>query len=171
MNPLRHPFAIAGLAAALALSSCAKKKGQDQWDQGAGWDDGSGSYSIPSRGEGGASWFGPGSGSVQKGQFANVYFDFDSFAIKSSEIGKVASVAEFLRASSDNLIVAGFTDQVGTDEYNRVLGERRALAVRDALMNYGVEAGRIQTVSFGEDYPAEPGNDAANRRVEFGVVR
>jgi peptidoglycan-associated lipoprotein len=73
------------------------------------------------------------------------------------------------------LIIAGFTDERGTEEYNRGLGERRALAVREALISQGISGGRIQTVSFGEEMPANPGSGeaawAANRRAEFGVVR
>jgi peptidoglycan-associated lipoprotein len=76
---------------------------------------------------------------------------------------------------SKDIIIAGFTDERGTEEYNRGLGERRAQAVRDALIGMGVNGARLQTVSFGEDMPADPGSGeeawAKNRRAEFGVVR
>jgi peptidoglycan-associated lipoprotein len=80
-----------------------------------------------------------------------------------------------MKSSPQSLIVAGFTDDRGTEEYNRGLGERRALAVRQALINAGMPAGRIQTVSFGEEMPADSGSSEAawakNRRAEFGVVK
>ena len=73
------------------------------------------------------------------------------------------------------MIIAGFTDERGTEEYNRGLGERRALSVREALIKAGISGGRIQTVSFGEEMPVDSGGSeaawAANRRAEFGVVR
>ena len=60
-------------------------------------------------------------------------------------------------------------------EYNRGLGERRALAVREYLIAHGADGQKIQTVSFGAEMPADPAsNEAAwakNRRAEFGVVR
>jgi peptidoglycan-associated lipoprotein len=80
-----------------------------------------------------------------------------------------------MKSMNQTLIIAGFTDERGTEEYNRGLGEKRAQAVRDALIAKGVSGGRIQTVSFGEEMPADPGNSEAacakNRRAEFGVVK
>jgi peptidoglycan-associated lipoprotein len=67
--------------------------------------------------------------------------------------------------------IEGHCDERGTEEYNRVLGEKRALAAREGLIAEGVESGRIPTISYGEDKPAMPGqNEAAwkmNRRAEF----
>lgn len=85
------------------------------------------------------------------------------------------SVADFARGSGNTIIIAGFTDERGTPEYNRGLGERRALSVREELIRLGVNGGRLQTVSFGAEMPADPGSGEAawakNRRAEFGVVR
>ena len=79
------------------------------------------------------------------------------------------------RAAPNTIILAGFTDERGTPEYNRGLGERRAQAVRDALIHAGADGSRIQTVSFGAEMPADSGSSesawAKNRRGEFGVVR
>jgi peptidoglycan-associated lipoprotein len=104
-----------------------------------------------------------------------VQFGFDSFEVSGSEMGKVQAVADFMRSSKQNMIIAGFTDERGTEEYNRGLGERRALAVREKLIGLGISGGRVQTVSFGEEMPAASGGGeaawAANRRAEFGVVR
>lgn len=120
----------------------------------------------------GANFFG---GSVERGQFRPVYFGYDSFEVSGGEMAKIDQVAAAMKGSSRNLIVAGFTDDRGTEEYNRGLGERRALAVRQALIKAGVAADRVQTVSFGEEMPADPGSGEAawakNRRAEFGIVK
>ena len=101
-----------------------------------------------------------------------VYFAYDSSAIKAGEQSKIANVASHLKSNLSNGVeVDGHCDERGTDEYNRSLGERRALAVREALISMGVDAGKIRTVSFGRDKPADLGHsDAAhskNRRDEF----
>ncbi len=101
-----------------------------------------------------------------------VYFDFDSSVVKAAEKSKVASVAEHMKANpADALRVEGHCDERGTEEYNRALGERRALALRENLVGLGVRADHILTVTFGKDRPADPGHDEAawskNRRGEF----
>jgi peptidoglycan-associated lipoprotein len=153
------------------LSSCAGKGGQNGDGDWYGGGD-PGSIALPSRNES-VSFFGPGSGSVQKNLFSPVYFGFDRTDISGTELAKVSAVAQYLKSegSKNTVIVAGFTDSSGTEEYNRQLGERRALAVRAAIVSQGINPSRVQTVSFGEDMPASPGNDAANRRAEFGIVR
>ncbi len=93
----------------------------------------------------------------------------------ASENGKIQQVASFLQQSNSQIIIAGFTDERGTAEYNRGLGERRAQSVREALIAMGANAQNIQTVSFGAEMPADPAsNEAAwakNRRAEIGVVK
>jgi peptidoglycan-associated lipoprotein len=150
------------------LASCSKKKG----DQTAG---STGDYvtgtPLPERQEG-TSFF---SGNVQRNQFQPVYFDFDSQTIRTSENGKIQQIASFLQQNNGQIILAGFTDERGTAEYNRGLGERRAQSVREALIAGGANAQNIQTVSFGAEMPADPGSDesawAKNRRAEIGVVK
>jgi peptidoglycan-associated lipoprotein len=153
----------------LAFSACNKKKS----DQFAGVDgDFVTSTPLGERFEGGANFF---SESVSKGQFSPVYFSFDSYAVEPGESVKLQQVATALRDSSSRMIVAGFTDERGTQEYNRGLGERRAQAVRQALIDAGVASDRIQTVSFGSEMPADPASTEAawalNRRAEFGIVK
>ena len=87
----------------------------------------------------------------------------NSFAIGGGEHGKIDEVAAFMRGASNTLIVAGFTDERGTPEYNRGLGERRAQSVREALIKAGVDASKIQTVSFGAEMPADPGSSETAR--------
>ncbi|HEV7869589.1 MAG TPA: OmpA family protein [Chthoniobacteraceae bacterium] len=115
------------------------------------------------------------SSNVDRNRFAPVYFGFDSHSVEGGERGKIDQVAQHLQSSGGTVIVAGFTDERGTPEYNRGLGERRAQAVREALIRAGADAGNIQTVSFGAEMPADAGSNesawAKNRRAEFGVVR
>ncbi|MEI8340620.1 MAG: OmpA family protein [Verrucomicrobiota bacterium] len=115
------------------------------------------------------------SDNVDKKQFAPVHFGFDSCSVEAGEQGKINTVAEFLKSNQNTIIIAGFTDERGTPEYNRGLGERRAQAVRSALISKGADASKLQTVSFGSEMPADSGSgDAAwakNRRAEFGVVK
>lgn len=104
-----------------------------------------------------------------------VYFDYDKAAVKSSELPKLGAVADHLKSHPDvNLKVAGHADERGTEEYNRALSERRALAVREQLINKGVSADRITTEPYGEDKPADAGHDEAawakNRRAEFVLL-
>lgn len=127
---------------------------------------------LTGRPEGGVSFYGD---NVNRNLFPPVYFAFDEYEISSAEIGKVQQIADHLRMNPDSLIIAGHTDLVGTTEYNRNLGELRAIAVRSALSEFGVASDRIHTVSFGEDNPALAGEDesanSANRRAEFGFYR
>ena len=163
----KRTLLIALLAAALVLPSC---KTKDQYASGMDGDFVDG-VPLPERTDG-ASYLG---GGVSKGQFSPVQFGFDSFEVSGTEMGKVQAVADFMRSSKQNVIIAGFTDERGTEEYNRGLGERRALAVREKLIGLGIGAGRVQTVSFGEEMPVDSGGGeaawAANRRAEFGVIR
>ena len=104
-----------------------------------------------------------------------VYFDFDSAVVKSSEKAKIETVAAHLKANpSHGLRVEGNCDERGTEEYNRVLGEHRALAVREVLIADGIAPDRLPTISYGEDRPADPGHSEAawkkNRRDEFVLL-
>lgn len=105
-----------------------------------------------------------------------VFFDFDSSVVKASEKSKVTAVADYLKANGTHAVkVEGNCDERGTEEYNRALGERRALAVREELISLGIEPTRIDTISFGKDNPEnDPGHDEAawkkNRRDDFVVL-
>jgi peptidoglycan-associated lipoprotein len=72
-------------------------------------------------------------------------------------------------------VIEGNCDERGTEEYNLALGERRAHAAKQYIVNTGVPASRIDTVSFGESKPAAPGHDESawkwNRRADFKVMR
>lgn len=114
---------------------------------------------------------------ADRGQFGanTVLFDFDSAVIKSSEKGKVTAVADYLRSTPSAAIeVEGHCDERGTEEYNRSLGDRRALAVREEIALQGIDPRRVFTISFGEDKPAVDGhNESAwsrNRRAEIVLL-
>jgi len=104
-----------------------------------------------------------------------VYFDYDSSAVRPGDEAKVDAVAAVLASDlSAKLLIEGHCDERGTEEYNRSLGERRALAVRQALAMRGVDPARVATRSYGEDRPADPGYGEAawsrNRRAEFVLL-
>lgn len=101
-----------------------------------------------------------------------VYFDYDRAEIKSEFVPVVAAHAKFLNGSPQRKVrLEGHSDERGSREYNIGLGERRAQAVRRALMLQGVTENQITTVSYGEERPAVQGSDEAtygkNRRVEL----
>ncbi|MHB8523620.1 MAG: OmpA family protein [Limisphaerales bacterium] len=106
----------------------------------------------------------------------SVYFGFDRSEVKSGERSKVEAVASYLKDNpNDKLLIEGNCDERGTDEYNRALGERRALALREYLVNLGIGADRIRTLSWGKDKPIDPGHNddawAKNRRGDFVVLK
>jgi peptidoglycan-associated lipoprotein len=101
-----------------------------------------------------------------------VYFDFDSFVIKSEYQDLIDQQARYLRSrTSSRTTLEGNTDERGSHEYNLALGQKRAEAVQRALTLNGASAGQIEAVSLGAEKPADPGHDetayAKNRRVEF----
>lgn len=104
-----------------------------------------------------------------------VHFGFDSSVVRSDERGNVDAVADYMRNNSAvGLLIEGHCDERGTDGYNDALGERRASALREALISQGVAADRIITQSWGKRRPVDLGqNEAAwakNRRGEFVVL-
>jgi peptidoglycan-associated lipoprotein len=101
-----------------------------------------------------------------------IYFDFDKSEIKPEFADLVAAHARNLTSHPNaKMKLEGNTDERGTREYNIGLGERRAQAVRRALMLQGVAESQLTTVSFGAERPAADGDDEAawaqNRRVEM----
>ena len=112
----------------------------------------------------------------EKYQAQTVYFDFDRANVRAGEASKVQEVANSFRTENPatDLLIEGHCDERGTEEYNRALGERRALAIRELLVASGVPANRVHTVSFGKDKPADPGHDEAawakNRCGNFILV-
>lgn len=101
-----------------------------------------------------------------------IYFDFDSFVVKSEFAGAIDGHAKRLNAAKGkSVIIEGHTDERGGREYNLALGQKRAEAVQKSLGLLGVPAGQLEAVSFGEERPAAQGSDeeswAQNRRAEI----
>ncbi|MEE9911885.1 MAG: peptidoglycan-associated lipoprotein Pal [Deltaproteobacteria bacterium] len=102
----------------------------------------------------------------------NIYFDFDKSSIRpdAREILK-ANAEIFTKNSAAKIVVEGYCDERGTVEYNMALGERRAQEAKQYLTNLGINASRIETISYGEERPLDPGHDEAawaqNRRAQF----
>ena len=170
MKITRLASLLLATALALSFSSCAKNKSGSN-NSGSTDGDYVNGTPLPDRQEG-VSFLGS---NVDRSKFSPVYFGFDSYTIGGGERGKIDEVAGFLKSDGATIIIAGFTDERGTPEYNRGLGERRAQAVREALIRAGADGSTIQTVSFGAEMPADGGSGegawAKNRRAEFGVVR
>jgi peptidoglycan-associated lipoprotein len=104
-----------------------------------------------------------------------VYFEYDKSSIKSSEQSKLDQVADYMKSHGDAAIrVEGNCDERGTEEYNRSLGERRALAAREYLVRLGIAADRIDTISYGKDRPLDAEHNTTgwsrNRRDDFVVL-
>ncbi len=106
--------------------------------------------------------------------FDPVYFAYDSSQVNPEEAGKCEAVADYLnKGKGQGVIVEGHTDERGSRDYNLALGERRALAVRDYLINLGVDPASIHTKSLGEEMPEAAGHDESawrqNRRAVFAI--
>ena len=101
-----------------------------------------------------------------------VYFDYDSFAIKSEYQAVIESQSRYVKADKNRKVaIEGHTDERGGREYNLALGQKRAEAVRRAMGLLGVNDAQVEAVSFGKEKPAAQGSDEAslakNRRAEI----
>ncbi|MGA9179314.1 MAG: OmpA family protein [Desulfobacterales bacterium] len=101
---------------------------------------------------------------------SEVMFDFDSSTLKPGAYQEMDRVARILNKYSQTTIrVEGHTDSKGSEAYNQILSEKRAMAVKNALVQRGVDPARIQTVGYGESQPISS-NDAVNRRVSIVII-
>jgi peptidoglycan-associated lipoprotein len=110
--------------------------------------------------------------SVTAGDFTDVFFDLDSYTLRDDAKVALDRAAKLLRDKTDvNVTLEGHCDERGTVEYNQALGEKRANAARDYLVNAGVPAARVQSLSYGKERPFAEGHDesawAQNRRAHF----
>jgi peptidoglycan-associated lipoprotein len=113
-------------------------------------------------------------GQVQEAQsrLQTVYFDYDRFDIRGDQQETLRENAKVIQAYSGvNIQIQGHCDERGSEEYNLALGDKRARAAKDFLVNLGISPDRLSTISFGEERPVDPGHDEAawakNRRDEF----
>jgi peptidoglycan-associated lipoprotein len=107
-------------------------------------------------------------------ELGNIYFDYDKYNLSGKSISTLSENAEKLMDNPDiEIVIQGHCDERGTDEYNLALGEKRAQAARDFLVNFGIAKSRISVISYGEERPVDPGHDeeawAKNRRDEFVI--
>ena len=101
---------------------------------------------------------------------SEAFFDFNSFALKPGAYVEIDRVAKVLNDYPQTRIqVAGHTDSRGSESYNMQLSQKRADAVKNALVQRGVNPQRIQTIGYGESMPISS-SDAANRRVEIVII-
>lgn len=111
-----------------------------------------------------------------KRRFVNqdIHFEYDSAELSSMAKMILKEKAAWMKDNSGVLVmIEGHCDERGTTEYNLALGELRAKAARDYMVNLGIAAPRLDTVSFGEEKPVDPGhNEEAwkkNRRAHFAI--
>jgi peptidoglycan-associated lipoprotein len=107
--------------------------------------------------------------------FQPVFFGFDSSEIDGGGQQALNANTEILKKYPTWVItIEGHADERGTAEYNLALGERRAVAARTYLVSLGVPTDRLRTVSYGKEFPFDPGHDegawAKNRRAQFVVT-
>ncbi len=171
MKKLYRTFGTVLLASA-ALTACGKKAIKDIPPPA----DGTG-YGDTGQGTGG----GAGNGEILPGSQADfmravgmngdqVFFDTDRFNIDAADQVTLQGQAQWLaRYPNTRIVVEGHCDERGTRDYNLALGERRANAAKNYLASLGVDASRIQTVSYGKERPASAGSNeqawALNRRA------
>jgi peptidoglycan-associated lipoprotein len=104
-----------------------------------------------------------------------VFFDYDSSEITSAGQAVLDDNAAVLKQNpSWAVTIEGHCDERGTAEYNLALGERRAVAARAYLVSVGTGADRLRTVSYGKEFPFDPGHDetafSKNRRAHFVIT-
>jgi len=108
------------------------------------------------------------------GPMLPVYFDFDRSVIRKDMVQRMVGNADYLKSNNLVVRVEGNCDERGTNEYNMALGERRAESGKKYLINLGVPADRIKTISYGEERPLNLGHDelawSQNRRDDFSIV-
>ncbi len=109
---------------------------------------------------------------VSAADFKPAFFDYDSYALRDDSRGALDSDAKLLRDNASlQITIEGHCDERGTVEYNQALGEKRAQAARDYITGAGIDASRIQIVSYGKERPFDGGHDEAawakNRRAHF----
>ncbi|MDA8142210.1 MAG: peptidoglycan-associated lipoprotein Pal, partial [Desulfobacteraceae bacterium] len=113
---------------------------------------------------------------MAKQAFTNddIYFDFDSAVITSDAQILLRNKAAYMRSNANIAVqVEGHCDERGTEAYNMALGERRAESAKSFMVNMGIDAAKISTISYGKERPVDKGhNEAAwakNRRAHFVI--
>ncbi len=154
----RVRFALVALLLASLLACSSSKSGQRK----PGDDDRAGDGNIPLAGAG--------------SELDMIHFQYDSASLSSEAQGTLRNDAKWLLDNpAAGVQVEGHCDERGTNEYNLALGERRARAAYDYLRTLGVKKDQMNTISYGEELPLDPGHTEAafekNRRAQFRVKK
>jgi len=101
-----------------------------------------------------------------------IHFEFDSYVLTADSKATLQDNADYLKANAGKRVqIEGHCDERGSDEYNLVLGEKRARATKSFLVSLGIDDRRIDVISYGEERPLDPASNegawAKNRRAEF----
>jgi peptidoglycan-associated lipoprotein len=163
----RYFITLAVIILGLSLTGCSKKASETA--QGSGTEGAGAAESLDTADSG-----------IMEGRTSGpmvpVYFEFDSSKITGEQVQRIQTNADFIKKNTQlNIRIEGNCDPRGTQEYNLALGERRAQAAKSHLVNLGVNADNLSTVSFGEEKLLLFGHDeiswAQNRRDDFVIVK
>ena len=113
---------------------------------------------------------------IEQGKVKAVFFAYDKADLSPKSKKILQENARWIRQfPGARVTIEGHCDERGTEEYNLALGDQRAQKTKDYLVQLGIEAGRLQTISFGEERPFDQGHDEAawakNRRAHFVATR
>jgi len=113
---------------------------------------------------------------IWRREVKSIFFDYDKYEVRDDQKAALQADAQFLSAHPNaNVQIEGNCDERGSEEYNLGLGDRRANALKEALVNLGIPAGRISTISYGKERPkCSESNEACwqqNRRGDFSRKR
>ncbi len=168
---MRHTLPGIIGAAMIILAGCSSKSAVSTGDaSGAGSGAGSGVAVVDNTsGSGSGRDKGP---AIAGPVLGDIFYDFDSSALSPEAQDQLKQNAVWFQKNAlPGVSIEGHCDERGTDEYNIALGERRAVAAKEYLVNLGVNDRRISTVSYGEERPFDPGHNeeawAKNRRAHF----
>ena len=113
----------------------------------------------------------------ERGYIRDAFYNYDEATLDGAAQDALQTSATWLKGegSGYNVLIEGHCDERGTEQYNLALGDRRANAAKDYLATLGITAGRIRTVSYGEERPFDDGHDdsawAKNRRAHIVLVQ
>jgi len=114
----------------------------------------------------------------RQGYLRDAFYNYDEATLDGAAQAALTASATWLKGKEGagySLLVEGHCDERGTEQYNLALGDKRANSAKEYLVTLGVDAGRIRTVSYGEERPFEEGHDdaswAQNRRAHLVLVR
>jgi len=106
----------------------------------------------------------------------NIYFDFDKYDLRPTSFRELNNLYKYLKKNKNaKILISGYTDNYGTDDYNEILSCNRAMAVLNYLRSKGISGDRLQAKGFGENYPIATNKTSAgrqkNRRIEVMILQ